>query len=178
MRWIPSAWFGVLDMFTLRTPLKARRSPPGGGEPGPGDANPPPGVELSIIAPGTRIVGDLDSEGTVRIEGRVEGTVRAGTAIVIGRSAVVDGDVRTRDAVIAGTVVGTVVAESRLELQSDSSVQGDVFARRLRLEEGAALNGTVRIGDFMLSEGGPNPGAAVGEDPPAVAVGAGRGAHG
>ena len=38
-------------------------------------------------------------------------------------------------------------AESRLELQATSRIEGDVHARRLHLEEGAILNGTVNMGD-------------------------------
>ena len=60
---------------------------------------------------------------------------------------VVDGDIMTEDAVVAGHVTGTLVAGSRLELQSTSRIDGDVRARRMRLEEGALLNGTVLMGE-------------------------------
>lgn len=103
---------------------------------------------ISIVGPGTRVIGDVETEGTVRIEGSVEGTVRAGKAVVIGKEGMVEGDVRAHDAVVAGRVVGTVVAESRLELQASGSIQGDVYAQRLHLEEGASLNGSVQMGDF------------------------------
>jgi cytoskeletal protein CcmA (bactofilin family) len=39
---------------------------------------------ISIIGPGMRVVGDCETEGTLRIEGSVEGTVRAGKAVVVG----------------------------------------------------------------------------------------------
>lgn len=102
---------------------------------------------ISIVGPGMRVVGNLETDGTVRIEGAVEGSVQAGKAVVVGKDGVVDGDVRTQDAVIAGRVVGTVVAESRLELQATSRIEGEVFARKLQLEEGAVLNGSVQMGD-------------------------------
>lgn len=102
---------------------------------------------ISIVGPGMRVVGDLDTEGTVRIEGSVEGTVRAGKAVVVGKEGEIDGDVRTQDAVVAGRIVGTVIAESRLELQATSRIDGEVFARKLQLEEGAVLNGAVKMGD-------------------------------
>ena len=102
---------------------------------------------ISIIGPGMRVVGDCETEGSVRIEGEVKGTVRAGKAVVIGREGLVQGDVHTQDAVVSGTVVGTLVAASRLELQATSRIDGDVHARRLQLEEGAILNGTVQMKD-------------------------------
>jgi cytoskeletal protein CcmA (bactofilin family) len=100
---------------------------------------------ISIIGPGMRVIGDCETEGSVRIEGEVKGAVRAGKAVVIGRDGVVHGDVHTQDAVVSGTVTGSVVAISRLELQATSRIDGDIQARRLQLEEGAVLNGTVQM---------------------------------
>lgn len=100
---------------------------------------------ISIIGPGMRVIGDCETEGSVRIEGEVKGAVRAGKAVVIGRDGVVHGDVHTQDAVVSGTVTGSVVAVSRLELQATSRIDGDIQARRLQLEEGAVLNGTVQM---------------------------------
>jgi cytoskeletal protein CcmA (bactofilin family) len=104
---------------------------------------------MSIIGPGMNIVGDLVTDGTVRVEGRIEGTVRAGKAVVIGKGGEVVGDVLTQDAVIGGTVRGTVVAESRLELQATSDIEGQIRARsaHLVLEEGARFNGQIQMLD-------------------------------
>lgn len=107
----------------------------------------PPESVISIIGPGMTIVGDCETEGTVRIEGLVKGTVKAGKAVVIGKQGRVVGDVITQDAVVSGHVTGTLVAESRLELQATCQIDGEVRTRRMQLEEGAVLNGTVQMGD-------------------------------
>lgn len=108
---------------------------------------------ISIIGPGMRVVGDLETDGTVRIEGRVDGNVRAGKAVVLGKEGSVQGTIQTQDAVISGRLIGTLTADSRLELQATSRIEGDVYARRLHLEEGAILNGTVNMGDRRGSSG-------------------------
>jgi cytoskeletal protein CcmA (bactofilin family) len=102
---------------------------------------------ISIIGPGMKVVGDCQTDGTLRIEGSVEGTVRAGKAIVLGKDGVVDGDLITQDAVIGGRVTGSIVAESRLELQATCVVEGQIQARRIKLDEGGKVNGTVRVGE-------------------------------
>jgi cytoskeletal protein CcmA (bactofilin family) len=109
---------------------------------------------ISIIGPGMRVRGDCETDGTLRIEGTVEGTVRAGKAVVIGKDGVVQGDVATQDAIIGGRVTGAVIAESRLELQATCIIEGEVRARRIKLEEGGQLNGTVHMGDVRLPQGG------------------------
>lgn len=118
----------------------------------------PPDAVISIIGPGMKVVGDCHTDGTVRIEGTVEGSVSAGKAVVVGKEGVVDGDVSTQDAVISGKVRGTVHAESRLELQATSRIEGEVRARRMQLEEGAILNGTVEMGDAAVRKASPSSG--------------------
>lgn len=103
---------------------------------------------ISIIGPGMRVVGDCETDGTLRIEGRVEGTVRAGKAVVVGKDGSVHGDLMTQDAIVGGRVNGKVVAESRLELQATCVVEGEIKARRLKLDEGGQINGTVQVGDI------------------------------
>lgn len=105
---------------------------------------------ISIIGPGMRVQGDCDTEGTLRIEGVVEGTVRAGKAVVIGKDGTVKGDVYTQDAVIGGRVTGTVLAESRLELQATCIIEGEIKARRIKLDEGGKVNGKVLMGDVTM----------------------------
>jgi cytoskeletal protein CcmA (bactofilin family) len=126
--------------------------------PMPRDKNPRTGANgdgaISIIGPGMTVVGDLTTEGTIRVEGRVEGSVRAGRIVLIGRDGEVVGDVITHEAVIAGRIQGTVVAENRLELQSTAVIEGEIHARaqHLKLDEGARFNGRVRMLDAGTEE--------------------------
>ena len=102
---------------------------------------------ISIIGSGMRIEGDLITDGTVRIEGQIKGTIRAGKAVVLGKDAEVVGDIYTQDAVVGGRVVGTLVAESRLELQATCVVEGTIraSAAHLKLDEGARFNGQIEM---------------------------------
>ena len=111
------------------------------------NAGTPPETVISIIGPGMHVVGECTTDGTLRIEGSVQGSVRAGKAVVVGKDGSVEGDVFTQDAVVSGRIVGTLVAESRLELQATCRIEGEVSARRMQLEEGAILNGTVHMGE-------------------------------
>ena len=104
---------------------------------------------ISIIGPGMRIEGNIHTDGTVRVEGAVDGTIRAGKAVVLGQGGEVIGDIITRDAVIGGRVQGTLIADSRLELQSSCVVDGEIRARasHLQLHEGANFNGRIQMID-------------------------------
>lgn len=113
---------------------------------GPDEGSRTTGDVVSIIGQGMRVDGDCDTEGTLRVEGRVEGSVHADKAVVVGSDGVVVGDVRTQDAVVAGRIEGSIVAESRLELQAGSRVEGDIRSRRVKLEEGGVVDGKIEMG--------------------------------
>lgn len=112
---------------------------------------------ISIIGPGMRVDGDCVTEGTLRVEGHIKGTVRAGKAVVISKDGVVEGDVVTQDAIIGGRVTGSVTADSRLELQSTCEIQGEIRARRIKLDEGGQIDGNVRTGDIERLAGSARP---------------------
>lgn len=126
---------------------------------------------ISIIGPGMKITGDCETDGAVRIEGIVQGNIRAGKAVVVGKEGLVEGDISTQDAVISGRVKGSMRAESRLEVQVSSRVEGEISAGRMQVEEGAVLNGTVKIGKGV-AEAAP-PGPKPGKDPAESAEGGG-----
>lgn len=128
----------------------------------------PPEQVISIIGPGMKITGDCDSDGAVRIEGTVQGNIRAGKAVVVGKEGLVEGDILTQDAVISGRVKGSLRAESRLEVQSTSRLEGEVIAGRMQVEEGALLMGTMKVGKGAIeaSPATPHPPRAPEEENP------------
>ncbi len=104
------------------------------------------GDVVSIIGPGMKITGDCESDGTIRVEGSIEGAVRAAKSVVVGKDGLVVGDVSTQDAIIAGRVNGSVTAESRVELQASCRIEGDIRSRRVKLEEGGQVDGALHMG--------------------------------
>jgi cytoskeletal protein CcmA (bactofilin family) len=104
------------------------------------------GDVVSIIGPGMKVVGDCASDGTIRIEGQVEGAVKAAKSVVVGKDGQVKGDIVTQDAIVAGRVSGSVSAESRVELQASCKVQGDIRSRRIKLDEGGQVDGQLHMG--------------------------------
>src|SRR5687768_7679864 len=115
--------------------------------------SPPPETGLSVIASGMKIIGDIESTGVVKIEGIVEGAIRGARQLLLGRQGTVHGDIRAREVVIGGTVVGTIVADERVEIQGTSSVQGDIHTKSIVVLEGGVINGTVRMGENAAREG-------------------------
>lgn len=113
----------------------------------------PPEAVISVIGAGMQITGNVETDGAVRIDGSIKGDVRAGKAVVIGKAGHVEGNIFTQDAVLSGRVSGSVVAESRLEVQATAVILGDIQARRMQLEEGAGLQGQIMVGENAAARG-------------------------
>ena len=118
--------------------------------------SPPPEAGLSVIAAGMKIVGDIESTGVVKIEGIVEGAIRGARQLLLGRQGTVHGDIRAHEVVIGGSVVGTIVAEERVEIQGTSKVEGDIHTKSIVVLEGGVINGTVRMGETAAHDSKPD----------------------
>lgn len=106
-----------------------------------------PEAALSIISAGVTVIGDIESNGILKIDGTIEGSVRGARQVLLGTAGSIHGDVATVEAVIAGAVHGSILASVRLELQSTATVNGDVDTKSIVVLEGARINGNVRMND-------------------------------
>lgn len=110
----------------------------------------------SILAQGCSFKGEVTVQGTLRIEGEFEGTVKTPENLVIGKTGVVRGDVHVKNAVIGGRVFGNITAETKIELQSGSHLEGDIKTRRLVIDEGVFFEGNCSMGDKSRAAGARN----------------------
>jgi cytoskeletal protein CcmA (bactofilin family) len=110
-----------------------------------------PSGALSIIGAGMTVQGDLDASGVVKIEGTVDGNVRAAAQVLVAKGGSVRGDVETTEAVVGGTVSGAIRARERVEIQAGASVYGDITTRRIAVAEGGTLNGLIRMDETAVA---------------------------
>src|SRR3954453_6112296 len=102
-------------------------------------------IPFSIIASDMTVIGDLETEGVVRIEGRIKGAVRVGAQVLVAAGAVIEGDLHTQEAIIAGQVSGAIHARERVELQATALRAGDIFTPRISIVEGARTTRVVKM---------------------------------
>ena len=112
---------------------------------------------LSIIAAGMRITGDIETSGTIKVDGRIEGSVTGARQMMLGRNGAIHGNLHAGEVVIGGLVDGAIVADERLELQGSAIVNGDIETKSIVVLEGACINGSVRMqeGRGAVSVGSP-----------------------
>ncbi len=96
----------------------------------------------SIIGPNLKVVGNLQSNGELQVDGTVEGDIDSRT-LIVGESAQITGSVTAETVRISGSVSGHVKATA-VKIAKTARVAGDVTYRTLSVEEGARLDGNCR----------------------------------
>ncbi len=101
-----------------------------------------PTESKTVIGPKTKVSGEISGSENLTIDGQVEGVIRLESACLTVRA---EGHVRAtviaQDIVVLGRVEGEIRASGLLQLRGSAVVQGDVFAARLSIEDGATLKG-------------------------------------
>lgn len=121
------------------------------------------GAGLTIIAVGTTIVGDVGSDAVVKVEGEIQGTVRAGHQLLVSPGAVIRGDVFAGEVVAGGEVHGSIHAADRVEIQDGAVIHGDIRTQRIQIAEGGRVNGQINMEPTGAAEGLPGRRAELGE---------------
>ena len=106
------------------------------------------GLRRFTMGPNDILEGKLTYEGHVHVDGRAEGELRVSGNIEVASGAKVKALLEASNVTIKGDVEGTLNARDKLVLGKNGKLSGDVTVRRLQIEDGASLNGHVRMGDF------------------------------
>lgn len=94
----------------------------------------------SLVGSNSTFKGDIDTKGTLRIDGVIEGNINADW-VVIGEKAHVRGDIHSRGIVVGGKIDGNLRAKEIVEIRSKGQVCGEIHTSKLTIIEGAVFDG-------------------------------------
>lgn len=101
----------------------------------------------TLIGEGTTFEGQINTQASIRIEGRVMGDITCKGDVTIGEKALIESNISARNITIAGEVRGDVSATGRLAITSSGRLIGDAVAAALIIEEGGRFSGTSRMAE-------------------------------
>jgi cytoskeletal protein CcmA (bactofilin family) len=93
-----------------------------------------------IIGPESSVMGDISTKGVARVDGSVEGIIRADW-LLVGEAATVKGAVIARGTMVAGRIEGNIKSDEIVEIKSKATVEGDIHTPKLSIAEGACFDG-------------------------------------
>lgn len=101
--------------------------------------------EISRIAEGVSLKGDLSSRNDVRLDGCIEGVVYSQGRVVVGEKAVIKGSILCSNIDLWGQVEGDLYASEVLVLKSSAKVKGGIHTNKIQVEMGAKIDGTCEM---------------------------------
>jgi cytoskeletal protein CcmA (bactofilin family) len=108
-------------------------------------------VKNAVIGPQVRIQGELSGDEDVLVEGKVDGKISMTKTVRIGPSAVVHAEVKAQTIIVAGKVVGNLVAD-RVEILASGCLEGNIRSPKVSIAEGAQFKGGVDMGGGKSSQ--------------------------
>jgi len=96
----------------------------------------------NTITNGTEIIGDINSQGDLRLDGFLKGNLNIKGRVVIGKTGKVLGTITCKNAEINGNVEGKIMVSELLSLTESANVRGDIIINKLNIQPGCKFTGT------------------------------------
>jgi cytoskeletal protein CcmA (bactofilin family) len=100
---------------------------------------------LNTFAQDTKIVGNIESDGDIRIDGVMEGKLNCKGRVVIGPEANIKGTIHASNAEILGNVEGKITVIDLLSLKATAVIFGDLIMGKFSVEPGARFTGNCKM---------------------------------
>jgi len=107
---------------------------------------------IAFLGKGAEFKGIISYEGTVRIDGRVEGEIITKGTLIVGESAVIHAEISAGTVVSGGKITGNVTASEKIQLLAPTVLSGAVKTPLLIIEEGVRFNGSCEMGESTRQE--------------------------
>jgi cytoskeletal protein CcmA (bactofilin family) len=104
----------------------------------------------TIIGESILISGSLNGDEDLTVRGRVEGTLTLTKTLVVEPTGVVKAEVKVKNCVIAGVIVGNVTASESVEITKEGRMVGDINAPRVIIVDGASFRGQIDMGEVNV----------------------------
>lgn len=95
----------------------------------------------TIIGTNVKIKGSLKNQGSIQVNGVIEGEIKSDQMVTIGETATVIGPVQAKSIEISGVVRGVVNASEKIEVNPKGQINGDLITKSLIIKQGAVFNG-------------------------------------
>ena len=108
----------------------------------------------AFVGEGVQFKGVINYEGTVRIDGQLEGEIHTAGVLIVGQGAVIQAKVKAGTIICQGRMVGDIVAQEKIQLMSPAVLNGSVKTPSLSMEEDVLFNGTCEMGSSRTKSSG------------------------
>ena len=105
----------------------------------------------AFLGKGTEFKGVLSFEGTIRVDGRVEGEILSKDTLIVGDEAYLQGEISVGTIITSGKIVGNINASKKVHVLAPGVIEGNIKTPNLILEEGVSFDGSCEMASQMRS---------------------------
>lgn len=116
------------------------------GSPEPAEDN------FTFLARGVEFKGVVNFDGTVRVDGRLEGEIHTPGMVIVGEFAVIKGVISAGVLMTSGKINGTVTATERVQILKQGVLIGDIRTPAITIEDGAHFHGMCDMGAHWVDD--------------------------
>jgi cytoskeletal protein CcmA (bactofilin family) len=102
-------------------------------------------TEFNRIVAGTKVHGEIETNGDIRIDGTVVGTLNINGKLVLGATGKIEGEIICKNAEVMGQIDGEIKVSELLSLKASSGIKGDIITNKISIEPGATISGTINM---------------------------------
>lgn len=104
------------------------------------------GENFTFLAKGVEFKGVVNFQGTVRVDGRVDGEIHTTGTVIVGEHAVIKGLVSAGTVIASGRINGTVTATEKVQMLKPGILIADIHTPAVSIEDGAHFHGMCDMG--------------------------------
>jgi cytoskeletal protein CcmA (bactofilin family) len=118
-----------------------------------GSGTPEQAEITAFLGKGTEFKGVLNFEGTIRVDGKVDGEIISKDTLIASDGAFLQGEIAVGTLILSGKIVGNINAGQKVHLLAPANVQGNIKTPKLIIEEGVTFDGKCEMaGEKKASE--------------------------
>jgi len=111
----------------------------------------------NVLASDVEIKGNLKFAGELTFEGKLDGEIDSDGSLLLGESAVVNGNINVGSVVVRGKINGNITARDKIDIKAKTELFGDIKAAKLVIEEGITFVGKTEVNPNKVSPTPPPP---------------------
>ncbi len=100
---------------------------------------------VAFIGPGVEFKGVISYQGSVQIDGRLDGELHTEGTLLVGEQAVITAKISAGSVISRGEIKGDIIAKEKVQLLATAVMEGSLNTPQLSMENGVVLNGTIEM---------------------------------
>jgi len=101
----------------------------------------------TIIGKTVKIKGDVMTDTGLRLDGQVDGNVDVGAVLITGKDSLIKGNIRCKEAIIAGHIEGSIIVSDVIEMQTGATIKGDINCKRIIIQKDCFFEGKCQMSE-------------------------------